>query len=194
MDIDDFLRSVAENRRQQQARERTGYAKPPDLLIPPALQVAIKHRFRIRPVLARSPLANNSAYVGMPACDQEQIEFWVATYGPDTNYALDLGESSAAALEVHDIRNAFYSLASLEDDNASWRFSLQFTAGNRWFVLFDRGPVLIRSIDHCGLKLHTRGSILIPPSLTVAGEVFRYVDPRAPLLPIPSWLHDVASA
>jgi hypothetical protein len=45
--------------------------------------------------------------------------------------------------------------------------------------------------EYLGLRLHTRGRILFPPSCTADGNELGYVNPYALLLPAPCWLHSV---
>jgi hypothetical protein len=162
---------------------------PSDLRLPHALEIAIAHRWRISPVLARSVHAHHSARVGVPSADWEQIEYWFAQYGRDANWLLHTGEASGVvALEI-ELRLAMHSLAWLAGADCSWQRSLQFTNRGRWFVLFacESGPPSLGD-RYPGLRLHTSDPILIPPSRTLSGVEMFFSDPHAPLLPTPAWL------
>jgi|CZKL01.1.fsa_nt_gi hypothetical protein len=187
--VEIFLADVAESRRRAQNAERASFAGPPDLAIPPALAVALRHRFLVSPVLARSANALRSAYVGIPSAEREQIEYWIAAYGNEINWALQTGEHSVVALDVEDLRAATHSLAALAGDDSSWQYSLQFAMRNRWFLLFAHAPNLRSLVEFAGLRLHKRDSILLPPS-RIAGLEITYSDPGAPLLPAPAWMRD----
>lgn len=76
-------------------------SRPQALVLPEAFEVALKHRFPLSPVLARSRLAAGSAGVGVPSCERAQIEYWFARYGDDSNWLLETGEESGVvSLEI----------------------------------------------------------------------------------------------
>lgn len=187
-DINAFFLTLGENRRSAQAAACAGFIAPPDLQPPPALEAAIRHNLPIAPLLARSAYAPRSARVGLPSSAREQIEYWLAAY-PKANWTLQTGAASGvAALEIEpDL--ATYSLDYLAGEDCSWRRTLHFTTGPRWFYLFGH-VASIQRLPGCyeGLRLHSVDAILAPPSLTLAGEELRYADPRAPLLAAPDWL------
>jgi|CZKL01.1.fsa_nt_gi hypothetical protein len=187
--IDTFLGEIAASRQRAQIAERAALVATPDLSISPALEVALRHRFLISPVLAQSPSPHHSAYVGEPSCDRKQIEYWVATLG-NVNRSLQIGEKSrVVALEIEDLCSAVPTLTDLADEDSSWQDSLQFTIGPRRFVLFEYAPFLRPLIGFAGIKLHIRegNRIPIPPSNTALYEI-AYIDISAPLLPVPAWL------
>ncbi len=61
--VNDFLAEVASLRLQTQLDERKAFRAPPQFELPAALEVALRNRWQIAPVLARSELAVNSASV-----------------------------------------------------------------------------------------------------------------------------------
>jgi hypothetical protein len=98
--VDDFLAEVASSRLDTQIEERKAFRAPPGFELPCALEVALRHRWQIAPVLARSELAVNSASGGVPSSDCEQIEYWLARY-PEANWSLVTGPASGVtALEI----------------------------------------------------------------------------------------------
>jgi hypothetical protein len=76
--VNDFLAEVASSRLATQIEERKSFRAPPGFELPSALEVALRNRWLIAPVLARSEVAVNSASVGVPSSDREQIEYWLA--------------------------------------------------------------------------------------------------------------------
>jgi len=181
-DLSSFLAEVAESRRAAQAAERSGFVLHPGLVLPEALEVTLRHRFLLSPVLARSRLAARSASAGVASCHREQIEFWFARYGEDANWLLETGEESGVVSLEIDLRLARQSLAYLAGDDPSWQHSLRFTTGSRWHVLFEYASGLPQFRGYPGLFLHAGNSILVPPSRTPSGIELVYADPHAPLL------------
>jgi hypothetical protein len=78
--VETFLAEVAALRLNIQIEERKAFRAPPSFEFPPALEVALQHRWLIAPVLARSELAVNSASGFVPSSDRQQIAFWLARY------------------------------------------------------------------------------------------------------------------
>ena len=188
IDASTFLAGLAESRRAAQLTERKGFVPASGLVLPVALEVAIRQRLMLTPVLARSHLATTSASIGVPSCEREQIEFWYAQHGDDANWLLETGESGIIALEI-DPALARYSLAHLAGDNSSWQRTLHFAAQGRTQFLFEYVTGLPPLKHFPGLRLHSGNSILVPPSRTPDGIELVYENPRAPLLPA-DWLRE----
>jgi hypothetical protein len=185
--VDDFLAEVAFSRLETQIEERKAFRAPPGFELPSALQVALRHRWQIAPVLARSELAANSASGGLPSSDGEQIEYWVTRY-PEANWSLVTGPASGVtALEI-ETRFTSSWLADFTEDEVDWPGTLRFTSGSRWFMLFASNPDFQSLAIYPGLRLHTRTRILIPPSSLPNGDELAYADSRAPLLDPPNRL------
>lgn len=185
LDVSTFLARIAADRQREQDAARTGIVLPLDLKLPESLEIALRHRFLIRSVLARSAHALNSAGIGVPSCDRRQLEFWYAQFGNDANWLLQLGDASGVVAVKIELQFARYSLESLAGDDNSWLRTLRFSAGNRWFVLFKYLTGLLPLASFPGLSLHKRSSILIPPSRTPSEVEFVFADPQAQLLPFP---------
>lgn len=182
-DVDTFLAELAESRRAVQVAERKGFLPASGLVLPVALDVAIRKRLLLTPVLARSRLARASASIGVPSSEREQIEYWFARYGEIANWHLHLRESGIVALEV-DPSQARYSIAALIEGDDSWQRSLNFAAQGRWHFLFKSVPALPRLRDYPGLQLHAGNSVLAPPSV-ISGRELTYEDANAPILSLP---------
>ncbi len=183
IDVSTFLTNLAESRRAAQLAERKGFVPATGIELPVALEVAIRQRLMLTPVLARSRLATTSASIGVPSCEREQIEYWFARYGGNANWHLHLGQSGLVALAI-DPAQATYSLAALTEADDSWRRSLNFVAQGRWHFLFESEPALPRLRGYPGLELHAGHSILVPPSI-ISGRTLFYKDANAPILPLP---------
>jgi hypothetical protein len=168
------------------ARIEAGWAQSP--ILHPALEIALKYRWRVAPINGHSQRSFYCDRVGSPSRDPGQIELWVDTW-VNLNWALEIGASSGvAALEI-DLDLAKPALVELTNDGWRWRRSLRFAVGSRWFVLF-RYSAGIRSLKGVsGVRVCT-DSILIPPSHTPSGIEITYADPYAPLLFVPSWLKE----
>jgi hypothetical protein len=184
--VDAFLMEVAHSRLKTQFEERKAFRAPPGFELPSALEVALRHRWLVTPVVAGSELAVNSASVGVPSSDREQIEYWLVRY-PEANWSLATGPSGVAALEIE---NRFVSscLADLTEDENDWTRTLRFTCGSKCFMLFASDAGLPSLAGHPGLRLHTRTRIFIPPSHLSNGDHLEYANPYAPLLDPPSCL------
>ena len=178
-----FLAGLTESRRADQVAERKGFIPASGLVLPVALEVALRHRLLLTPVLARSRLATTSASVGIPSCEREQIEYWFARYGENANWHLHLEQSGVVALAI-DPAQARYSLAALIADDDSWQRSLNYVAQGRRHFLFESVPGLPKFLGYPGLQLHAGNSILVPPSI-VSGRTLFFDDPNAPVLPLP---------
>src|ERR1035438_1739130 len=189
-DVATFYAELAESRRREQALERTGFVKPPDLSLPIGLEIAMKNRWMISPVMACSVLADYSARVGYGSAERDQIEYWYVRHAR-TNWLLHTGESDVVALEI-DFRVARHCLAYLASDDCSWQRTLHLAKKGRWQYLFACETDL-PSLDerYCGLSLHSgKASILLPPSRTLTGVEIAYADQYAQLLPAPEWLFE----
>jgi hypothetical protein len=185
--VDDFLAEVASSRLETQIEERKAFRAPPGFELPSALQVALRHRWQIAPVLARSELAVNSASGGVPSSDREQIECWLARY-PEANWSLVTGPASGVtALEI-ETRSVSSWLADFTEDEGDWPRTLRFTSGSRCFLLFASNAGIQSLAVYPGLRLHARTRILIPPSRLLNGDQLAYADPHALLLAPPNWL------
>ncbi len=185
--VHDFLAEVASSRLETQIEERKAFRAPPGFELPSALEVALRHRWQIAPVLARSELAVNSASGGVPSSDREQIEYWLARY-PEANWSLVTGPSSGVtALEI-ETKSASSRLADFTEDEGDWTRTLRFTSGSRYFLLFASIAGLQSLAVYPGLRLHTRTRILIPPSRLPNGDQLAYADSHALLLAPPNWL------
>jgi hypothetical protein len=189
-DVSTFLAEITESRRREQAEARSGFVMPSDLSLPPALEVALSHRFLLTPVLARSALALNSARAGVPSRERDQIEYWFSLYGDDANWIIETGEAGVFSLEI-DLRLARYSLAHFAGDDRSWQRSLHFAACGKWHVLFEYAAEFPSLRGYPGLSLHSGDSILVPPSRTPSGIELVYAAPHAPLLSA-DWLRKAA--
>jgi hypothetical protein len=183
IDASTFLAGLTESRRADQVAQRKGFIPASGLVLPVALEVALRHRLLLTPVLARSRLATTSASIGVPSCERAQIEYWFARYGESANWHLHLGQSGVVAFEV-DPAQARYSLTALIEDDDSWKRSLNFVAQGRWHFLFESVPGLPRLRGCPGLQLHAGNSILVPPSY-VSGRTLCYEDVNSPILPLP---------
>jgi hypothetical protein len=183
IDVSTFLAGLTESRRAHQVAQRNGFLPASGLVLPGALEVALRHRFLLTPVLARSRLATTSATIGIPSCEREQIGYWFARYGENANWHLHLGQSGVVALAI-DPAQAKYSLAALTEDDDSWKQSLNFFAQGRWHFLFESVPALPRLRGYPGLQFHAGNSILVPPSV-VSGRTLFYDDANAPIQPLP---------
>lgn len=183
IDVSTFLAGLTESRRAHQVAQRQGFVPASGLALPVALEVAIRHRLLLTPVLARSRLATTSASIGVPSCERAQIEYWFARYGEDANWHLHLGQSGVVSLEI-DPAQAKYSLAALTEDDDSWSRSLNFVAQGRWHFFFESTPGLPQLLGYPGLQLYAGNSILVPPSI-VSGRTLFYKDANAPILPLP---------
>ena len=185
--VHDFLAEVASSRLESQIEERKAFRAPPGFKLPSALEVALRHRWQIAPVLARSELAVNSASGGVPSSDREQIEYWLARY-PEANWSLVTGPASGVtALEI-ETTSASSWLADFTEAESDWTRTLRFTFGSRCFLLFASNAGVQSLAVHLGLRLHTRTGILIPPSRLLNGDQLAYADSHAPLLAPPNWL------
>jgi len=185
--VDDFLAEVASSRLETQIEERKAFRAPPGFELPSALQVALRHRWQIAPVLARSELAVNSASGGVPSSHREQIEYWLARY-PEANWSLVTGPASGVtALEIETTLASSW-LADFTEDEGDWTRTLRFTSGSRCFLLFASNADIQSLAVYPGLRLHTRTRILIPPSRLPNGDQLAYADSHAPLLAPPNWL------
>ena len=189
-DVDTFLAGLAQSRRLAQAATRAGFVAPPNLSLPHALEIAIKHRWLIQPVEALSESPPSSARIGVPSREKEQIEYWIANH-PDANWLLELGEPSGVVALRIELQLARYSLEYLAGDDTSWLRTLRFGVGNRWFALYQYLSGLPALAGLPGLRLLTRTSILSPPSRTPSGIELAYANPHAQLLPFP-WQHQTA--
>ena len=183
IDVSTFLAGLTESRRAHQIAERKGFIPGSGIVLPVALEVAIRHRLLLTPVLARSRLATTSASIGIPSCEREQIEYWFARYGENANWHLHLGQSGVVALEI-DPAQAKYSLAALTEDDDAWKRSLNYFAQGRRHFLFESVPGLPKFLAYPGLQLHAGNSIPVPPSI-VSGRTLFFDDPNAPVLPLP---------
>jgi hypothetical protein len=184
--VDDFLAEVASLRLKNQIKERKAFRAPTDFALPAALEVALRHRLRIVPLLARSQFSVNSASVGVPSSDREQIKSWSCRY-PEANWLLATGPASVTALEI-ETGLATSWLADFTEDESDWPRTLQFTSGSRRFMLFASNGGFESLAAHPGLRVHTRTRILIPPSRLPSFEELAYADSHAPLLDTPNWL------
>jgi hypothetical protein len=190
-DVATFLTEVAESRLCAQIAARAGFVVPPDLCLPRALELPIKHRWLISPVLARSEYAVHSARIGVPTSEREQIEYWFVRYGAEANWLLETG-AGVIALEI-ELSLARHSLAYLAGDDWSWQRSLHFAVLGKRHVLFEYGGGLTLPVRYPGLRLHSSNSpILIPPSKTPSSIELRWANLHAPLLPPPNWLREIA--
>ena len=183
IDVSTFLAGLTESRRAHQVAERKGFIPASGLVLPVALEVALRHRLLLTPVLARSRLATTSASIGVPSCERAQIEYWFARYGESANWHLHLGQSGVVALAI-DPAQARYSLPALIADDEAWKRSLNFVAQGRWHFLCESVPQLPRLRGYPGLQLHAGNSILVPPSI-VSGRTLFYDDAKAPILRLP---------
>ena len=136
IDVSTFLAGLTESRRANQVAECKGFVPAFGLVLPVALEVALRHRLLLTPVLARSRLATNSASIDVPSCERAQIEYWFTRYGENANWHLHLGQSGVVAVEI-DPTQARYSLAVLTEDDDAWSRSLNFVAQGRWHFLFE---------------------------------------------------------
>jgi hypothetical protein len=182
----DFLAEVASLRLQTQLDERKPFRAPLDFELPAPLEVALRHRWKIVPVLARSPLAVNSASCGVPSSDREQVEFWLARY-PEANWSLATGPSGVIGLEI-ETGLARSWLADFTEDESDWTRTLRFMCGSRRFMLFASNAGFESLAAYPGLRVHARTRILIPPSRLPNGDELAYADSHAPLLDPPNWL------
>lgn len=190
IDTSTFLAELAESRRAAQLAERKGFVPASGLVLPVALEAAIRRRLLLTPALARSRLATTSAIIGVPSCEREQVEYWFAHYGDDANWLLETGESGVISLEV-DQSLSRSSLAHLASANHSWQHTLHFAVQGNSHFLFEYVAGLPSLRHFPGLRLHSGNSILVPPSRTPAGMELVYEDPCAPLLPA-DWLREAA--
>jgi hypothetical protein len=181
--VSTFLACLTESRRAHQVAERKGFIPASGLVLPVALEVALRHRLLLTPVLARSRLATTSASIGVPSCERAQIEYWFSRFGEDANWQLHLGQSGIVALAI-DPAQAKCSLAALTEDDEAWKRSLNFVAQGRWHFLCESVPQLPRLRGYPGLQLHAGNSILVPPSI-VSGRTLFYDDAKAPILRLP---------
>jgi hypothetical protein len=186
-DVTTFLAEVAESRLREQAAARAGFEAPPDLSLPHALEVALANRLFICPILAHSAVAADSARVGVPCCEREQIEYWFTRYGSAANWLLNPAASGVVAVDI-ELPLAGHSLLLLARNDRSWQQSLQFRGQGKRYVLFKHTGGQA-SIDgrYRGLRIHVSDSILIPPSRTLLSEM-SYAN-ESSLLPAPDWLY-----
>ena len=97
IDVATFLANLAESNRAAQLAERSGFVPASGLVLPVALEVALRHRFLLTPALARSRLATTSPPACLPSCEREQLEYWFAQYGEEAQWHLHLAESNVVA-------------------------------------------------------------------------------------------------
>lgn len=190
-DVSIFLAELAEFRRIAQSTERSGFIPPLDLILPEALEVALRYRFLLSPVLARSRLASYSSRVGIPSNDRAQIEYWYSQHGSDANWLMETGASSGIVVLEIELNLARHALAYLVSENLSWQRTLHFAAHGKWHVLLEyvRGLPSLRG--YSGVRLHSGSSILVPPSRTPSGVELTYADPHATLLSA-DWLRNLS--
>lgn len=91
LDVPTFLAKIAAERQRQQDAACASSVPPPDLELPESLEVALRHRFLIRPVLARSMLALNSAGIGVPPAIVGNLSF-----GMRSSVTTPIGRCSSA--------------------------------------------------------------------------------------------------
>jgi hypothetical protein len=127
IDVSTFLAGLTESRRAHQVAERKGFIPASGIVLPVALEVALRHRLLLTPVLARSRLATTSASIGVPSCERAQIEYWFSRFGEDANWQLHLGQSGIVALAI-DPAQAKCSLAALTEDDDAWNLPGPHTA------------------------------------------------------------------
>ena len=178
-DVSTFLAEVTESRRTAQAAERSGFVPPRGLVLPEALEVALRHRFLLSPVLACSRLASTSSRVGVPSNDRAQIEYWYSRHGSDANWLMETGASSGIVVLELDPNLSMHALAHLVDDNLSWQLPLQFAAQGKRHVLFEYVQGLPSLRGYSGVRLHSGSSVLVPPSRTPSGMELVYANPHA---------------
>jgi len=190
-DVSTFLAELTESRRTAQAAERVGFLPPSGLVLPQALEVALRHRFLLSPVLARSRLASNSSRVGVPSNDRAQIEYWYSRHGSDANWLMETGASTGIFVLELDPNLSWHALAHLVGDNLSWQRPLQFTAHGKRHVLFEYVRGMPSLGGYSGVRLHSGSSILVPPSRTPSGIELVYADPHAAPLSA-DWLRNAS--
>lgn len=127
IDVSTFFADLVEARLAVQVADRKGFVPASGLVLPVALEAALRRRLMLTPLLARSRLARTSASIGVPSCEREQIEYWYSRLGDDANWLLHLGPSNIVVLKI-DPAVARYSLAALFADDDSWQRSLNFAA------------------------------------------------------------------
>lgn len=190
-DVATFLANLAESRRAAQFAERSGFVPASGLVMPVALEVALRHRFLLTPALPRSRLATTSPPACLPSCEREQLEYWFAQYGEAAQWHLHLAESNVVTVEI-DPTVARYSLEALNRDDDSWQRSLHFIAQGRYHFLFESAPRLPQLHGYPGLHVRAgKNSIVVPPSPTPAGIKLAYENEWVPLLPFP-WRREPA--
>lgn len=188
-DVSAFLEEVAESRRSAQIAARASFVIPPDFILHPALEVALKHGFQLRPVLARSPYIACSSATEAPSCDRDQIEYWWALHRERANWFLEMGEE-VVSLEI-DPQLCQHSLGILAGNDFSWLNTLQFPVFGKLHLLYRAVEDLPSLESYPGLRLYTFGSILVPPSRTRKGVELAYDAPHVSLLSA-DWIRDAA--
>jgi hypothetical protein len=190
-DVSTFLAEITHSRRTAQAAERSGFVSPPGLVLPEALEVALRYRFLLSPVLAHSRLASHSARVGVPSNDRAQLEYWYSQHGSDANWLMETGAPSRVVVLEVDPNFGRHALAHLVGDSLSWERTLHFAAHGKWHFLFEYARGLPSFRGYPGVRLHAGSSILVPPSRTPYGIELTYADPHAALLSA-DWLRDLS--
>jgi len=181
MEADVFLQQLAAGRRLEQARSLTARGLPRGFRLDQDLALAIRNRWFLRPVLARSPFAPPAAYAGEPDNNPAVIASWDATYGANANWAFIPGpESCVFGLEI----DSHLAGSSLEwlfgEDGLDPDRTVSFRARSSriWFALFrwpDSG--LPNPEPHLpGIIVHSSGSLLIPPSHFPSGARLEYLN------------------
>lgn len=186
-DVNAFIAELHESRLRAQAAARAGFLKQPDLSLPPDLEVAIEHQLPIAPMPALSLYAPRWARVGVPSSEREQIEYWYASYGTDTNWVLELSEQTRI-IAIRMGLGVFPYLFLRRGEYQSLERTLRVESQKLSYALLAIPPGA-RPLQRCARGLYWKTLIPLPPSRVVLdsgrGVELAYHDPRARLLVAP---------
>ena len=132
--------------------------------------------------------------------DEAAIKTWWSRW-PWANVGIATGEGSGIVVVDVDLPKAHPSLALLLDGGCSFPRTLTgLTGGGGVHLMFERGDVSLRNstsrlpgvaVDLPGIDLRADGGYVVaPPSLHRSGERYQWLEPGAPLAPLPLWLRE----
>jgi hypothetical protein len=124
------------------------------------------------------------------SCDPELVAAWWDEQ-PRANIGIACGPSRLLVVDVDGERGA-EAWTRLAGSNGGHPATLTAETGRGCHVYFD-GPGGRSSAGKLGPGVDSRGVggyVVCPPSVHESGGVYRWVDPEAPVMPVPGWLAD----
>lgn len=173
--------------------------------IPAEIEAAASRGWNIFPILTRSRHTSLAELcIGQATCDPEQLLRWAAEH-TNCNWAVATGaESGILVLELDRVLGQRTCRELMKNDSSEGDRMQQTLT-----VMAGRGEAAARYSffrwPHCRRMRRLRLSftpgvrllgedeyVLIPPSMSISGARYTYVDPQACLLAAPSWLLSLA--